>query len=103
MIALPQEFETSFRQDLEEYEREAQMPYVTSVERIAKQEGLREGLLEGIKLGLELKFGIGGLQLLPEISQIQDTEILKAIQSGIKQASSTEELRPIYQSDSTSG
>ena len=107
VIALPQEFETSFRQDLEEYEREAQMPYVTSVERIAKQEGVREGLLEGllegIKLGLELKFGGEGLELLPEISQIQDTELLKEIQSGIKQASSTEELRSIYQTDSTSG
>lgn len=107
VIALPQEFETSFRQDLEEYEREAQMPYVTSVERIAKQEGVREGLLEGllegIKLGLELKFGDEGLELLPEISQIQDTELLKEIQSGIKQASSTEELRSIYQTDSTSG
>lgn len=79
------------------------MPYVTSIERIAKQEGLREGLLEGIKLGLELKFGNEGLQLLPEISQIQDIEVLKEIQSGIKQAGSTEELRSIYQTNSTSG
>lgn len=100
VIALPQEFETSFRQDLEEYEREAQMPYVTSVERLAKQEGLREGLLEGIKLGLELKFGNEGLQLLPEISQIQDIEVLKEIQSGIKHVSSTQELRSIYQTNS---
>lgn len=104
VIALPQEFETSFRQDLEEYEREAQMPYVTSVERIAKQEGVREGLLEGllegIKLGLELKFGDEGLELLPEISQIQDTEVLKEIQAGIKRASSTEKLRSIYQDGS---
>ena len=104
VIALPQEFETRFRHDLEEYEREAQMPYVTSVERIAKQEGVREGLLEGllegIKLGLELKFGDEGLELLPEISQIQDTEVLKELQAGIKQASSTEKLRSIYQDDS---
>ena len=79
------------------------MPYVTSIERMAKKEGLIEGLLEGIKLGLDLKFGNEGLQLLPEISQIQDIEALKEIQSGIKQAGSTEELRSVYQANSTSG
>ncbi|WP_299410975.1 hypothetical protein [Acaryochloris sp. IP29b_bin.148] len=96
VITLPQELETSFRQNLEEYEREVQMPYVTSVEKIAKQEGLREGLLEGIKLGLELKFGNEGLELLAEIFQIQDIEIIREIQSGIKKVSSPKELRSIY-------
>lgn len=107
VIALPQEFETSFRQDLEEYEREAQMPYVTSIERIAKeqgrqeghQEGLIEGILESIELGLELKFGPEGLQLLPEISQFRNLELLKGVQTGLKQVSSLEELRSIYIKD----
>jgi hypothetical protein len=34
------------------YEEEKTMPYVTSVERLAKKEGARESLLEVIELGL---------------------------------------------------
>lgn len=97
VITLPQDLETNFRQELEQYEREAQMPYVTSVERMAKQEGLREGLLSGIELALELKFGNEGSQLFPEIAQIENVDTLKAIQSGLRQVSSLAELRSIYQ------
>lgn len=105
VITLPQDLETRFRQELEQYEREAQMPYVTSIEQMAKQEGmqegrregLREGLISGIELALELKFGSEGAQVLPEIAQIEDVETLKAIQSGLRQVSTLAELRSIYQ------
>lgn len=73
------------------------MPYVTSVERIAKQEGLQEGLLSGIELALELKFGSEGFQVFPEIAQIEDVDTLKAIQAGLRQVSTLAELRSIYQ------
>ncbi|MFQ4143452.1 hypothetical protein [Chlorogloeopsis sp. ULAP02] len=68
------------------------MPYVTSVERI----GIKKGLLEGIAIGLELKFGSEGLTILPEISQIQDVDILRAILTSIKTVNTLEELRRIY-------
>lgn len=72
------------------------MPYVTSIERIAKQEGQRGGLLNGIELALELKFGSEGLQVFPEIAQIHDVNTLKAILSGLRQVSTLAELRSIY-------
>lgn len=72
------------------------MPYVTSIERNAEQRGLRQGTLQGIEVGLELKFGQDGLRLLPEISKISDLEILEAIQIGLRQASTIDELRSIY-------
>lgn len=75
------------------------MPYISSLERIAKQEGLREGLLSGIDLGLELKFGSEGLELLPEIAKIENVEVLKKIQAGLKTVSTLAELRSIYQQD----
>ena len=100
VMALPDEFEDEFEQELEQelerYEREMQMPYVTRIERKAEQRGLIEGLVLGIETGLELKFGSEGLQLLPEIAQISNVETLKAIQTGIKQVSSLDELRSIY-------
>ena len=51
------------------------MPYVTSIERLARkegleegrQEGLEEGLLESIALDLELEFRSAGKNLLSKI------------------------------------
>lgn len=91
--------EASFRQDLERYEREKQMPYVTSIERMARKEGLIERLLEGIKLDLENKFGDEGLNLLPEILQIEDVEQIRSIQIGLIQATTLSEVCSIYASD----
>ena len=124
LMSLPDQIEASFLQELEQYEREKQMPYVTSIERKAeekgrqagiqagrqagiqtgrqegiqtgRQQGLLEGVLESIELGLELKFGQEGLQLFPEISQISDLAVLREIQSGLRQFNSLDELRAIY-------
>ena len=60
------------------------------------QQGVQQGLLSGIALGLELKFGVESLQIMPEIRQIQNVEKLEAIQQGIKIANTWEELREIY-------
>ena len=64
-------------------------------QEILKQ-GLRQGLISAIALGLELKFGIEGLQLMPEIEQIEDVAILEAIVQGIKTLNTLDELRQIY-------
>ncbi len=73
------------------------MQYVTSVERIGIEKGVRQGLLEAIELGLELKFGADALSLMSEISQIDDIEKLRSIKEGIKTVASIEELQQIYQ------
>ena len=78
------------------------MPYITSAERIGREEGLKEGLQKGmllgaIELGLELKFGPEGLELLPEIAKIGDLEVLSAIKEGIKKGNNLKQLRSYYQ------
>ncbi|MBW4567739.1 MAG: Rpn family recombination-promoting nuclease/putative transposase [Tolypothrix carrinoi HA7290-LM1] len=60
------------------------------------QQGETRGLLSGIELGLELKFGAEGLQLMPEISQITDLDVLKTIREGLRTMNSLEEIRQIY-------
>jgi hypothetical protein len=50
----------------------------------------------GIELGLELKFGAKGLQLLTEISTIQNLEKLEQIRDGLKTVTTLQELRQIY-------
>ncbi len=64
-------------------------------------EGRREELLSGIELGLELKFGAQGLQLMPEISQITDLDVLKTICEGLRTINSLEEIRQIYTTNET--
>jgi hypothetical protein len=74
------------------------MLYITSIERRAKERGFRQGLLEGIELCLQLKFGSEGLKVFPEVSQIEDIEVLKSVLDSIKRVTSTQELRLVYQS-----
>jgi predicted transposase YdaD len=72
-------------------------PYITSIERRAQERGFRQGLLERIELGLEVKFGREGLELLPEISQIRDIEVLETVFGSITRATTLTELRTAYQ------
>ena len=80
------------------------MPYITSIERIGIQKGIeqslqqmRQILRESIELGLSLKFGDEGLEILSEISQIQDVEQLRAIHRGLLTVNTLSELRQLYQ------
>ena len=60
------------------------------------QQGIEQEVLGSIELGLELKFGDEGLQLLPEITEIRNLETLKKIRAALRNVQSIEELRQIY-------
>jgi len=47
MMGLPDELQLQFRSEIQQFEQEKQMPYITSVERIGRQEGREEGREEG--------------------------------------------------------
>ncbi|MCM8624891.1 DUF4351 domain-containing protein [Accumulibacter sp.] len=51
MMRLPDALEQKLWKDIEEIEGETRMPYVTSVERLAKQRGMEEGLQQGTEQG----------------------------------------------------
>jgi hypothetical protein len=97
MMTLPAELEAEFWQEYRDFEASKSMQYVTSVERLGIEKGKLEALLKGIALGLKLKFGESGQNLLPEIESIQDVNVLEAILSGIDTASTVSQLRQIYQ------
>lgn len=60
------------------------------------QEGIRQGALDAIAFGLDLRFGVEGLRLLPEIATIASLPLLRAVQERLKTAQTPEELRRIY-------
>jgi hypothetical protein len=45
---------------------------------------------------LEIKFGIDGLRLMPEIRKIQDTDVLRAVQQSVTAAQIPDDVRRIY-------
>lgn len=58
-----------------------------------RQAGLQEGLHEALALGLELKFGAAGLELLPRIQRITDLDVLRRIRRDLPGLGSLDELR----------
>lgn len=73
VIDLPGNLELQLKDELHQIEVEKQMPYITSIERIAKQQGKFEGKLEG-KLEGELNGKIRMLQELLGLEIITDAD-----------------------------
>lgn len=65
--------------------------------REGKAEGIHENVLESIEILLELKFGVTGLALLPEIQQIDNINTLQLIQKSMRIVTSIDEVRVLYQ------
>ncbi|WP_017327984.1 DUF4351 domain-containing protein [Synechococcus sp. PCC 7336] len=53
VMQLPEELELEFRTELEQWEQEGRMPYLSTIERMAHQEGRKEGREEGLEQGRE--------------------------------------------------
>jgi hypothetical protein len=96
MMTLPDQLQQQFRQELARFEEEKHVPYVTSIERLAKQEGvqegLREGLVEGIAVALEARFGAAGKKLMPQIRALDDVAILRSLLKATSKARTTKDI-----------
>ncbi len=53
LMRLPAALEQQFRRDLDVFEEEATMRYVTSIERLAREEGVEAGILQGMQEGIQ--------------------------------------------------
>ncbi len=66
MMVLPDQLEQDFRVEYKRFQEENQVPYITSIERLAKAEGREEGLEEGIEQGIEQGIERGSVQTAQE-------------------------------------
>jgi hypothetical protein len=64
--------------------------------------GRREGLLKGIEMGLELRFGAAGLQLVSDVARQADLAVLEKVFRSIRAAKTADEVRALLPPDETS-
>ena len=91
LLVLPEELEVAFRRKLTEYEEKKNMPHITSIERLSRQEGRQEGRVEGRVEGqmealrtatlefLEARFGDVPYELREELQTLTDETVLKRL------------------------
>ena len=96
MMELPEPLADELWTELKQYEEKEQMPFITTPERYGRKEGLAQGRTEGIAGILEVRFGDAGVQLMPEISRIEDEVQLERILAAAKTVASPDELRKLW-------
>jgi hypothetical protein len=104
LVQLPAEQEIELRRKIAEYEAQKHMPYITSIERMGREEGLQQGRQEGLQQGLvaarqkavhdalEIRFGEVADSIRQRIESIQDEARLRALHKSAIQAGSIEEF-----------
>jgi hypothetical protein len=85
LMELPLRAQKRFNQELNEYEEERRMPYVTSWER--------SGMRRVIEETLQTRFGAEGVKLMPTIAELDDAEKYLALQRVIISAATLDEVR----------
>jgi hypothetical protein len=100
LVALPEDMAVEFRRELRQYEQEKRMAYVTSIERLGRQEGLAEGHQKGLARGrqsalresvlelLEVRFGKIPPAARKKVESISDEVALKRLHREAALASS---------------
>lgn len=106
IMVLPEDLARSFKTEIRSYEEAKKMRYVTSIERLAKQEGLEEGLQEGRQEGilqmgrdnlievLETRFSEVPTSIIDAVNNINDSSLLKTL---LKQAISIPSISDFQQ------
>jgi hypothetical protein len=104
ILQLPEELAVQLRREVESIEEKFNMPYVTSFERLAKQEGVELGRQEGIEHGvlqgvrdsllqtIEVRFGQIPEELRASVNACMSTETLSSFHRQALLAKSIDEL-----------
>ena len=79
LLVLPDELEVAFRRKLIEYEEKQNMPHITSIERLSRQEGRRLTLQENVLDIIQARFGEVPYTLREHILAVGDEAELKRL------------------------
>ncbi|NCW79152.1 MAG: hypothetical protein EBV64_14615 [Oxalobacteraceae bacterium] len=75
MMRLPKDLQTQLRQVLNTLEEESKMVYITSIEQLAKEEGMQAGMEKGMQQGVQRGRLEGKLQLLTSLLEMRFGEL----------------------------
>jgi hypothetical protein len=93
MIDLPAELQQGFREEISRWEKERNMPYLSSIERDAMEKGHVEATQKNIATTLQIKFGAPGKRLVSEVRKINDLDQLEALFEVILREQNLAEIR----------
>ncbi len=74
------------------------MPYLSSFERMAREEGLEEGLRMALLDDLEAKFGPAGKKLSPKMQGLHGVDKLREVFRRLKSVSTLAEAKALLRS-----
>ncbi len=89
LLELPQRIDKRFWRELQDYQEDRVMPFITTPERF----GIKAGMLRLIENLLRNKFGAEGAKLMPEIDTLEDADKFAAMHETIFKAATVDEVR----------
>lgn len=105
VMHLPKELDASFWQEIRHFEEMRSMPYISSIERIAIEQGLEKGLKQGLQQGLQqgirrslmqvlnIRFKLIPEDVISKINNITNTETLETLHSQAVVCDSIDEFK----------
>lgn len=90
MMRLPADLSCQFRRDLETLEKESRMPYVTSIEQLAAEEGFHKGMQQGMQQGMEQGRIEARLQMLRRVMSLRFGELPPWVDDKLRDASDSD-------------
>ena len=96
IMSLPQTLAQQFKVEITALEERDRMPYVTSVERIAMEEGLQSGLQQGQQQGLQQGLQQGFRESILRILQVRFGVSVGNVEVFLKQITDVERLRILH-------
>jgi hypothetical protein len=96
MMDLPPMLNDAFWHEIEQFEEEAKMPYITSIERRAIERGRIEGLRWAIEAYLRGRWGAEGTALAGGLGAIADQIELEALMDAISKATTLQAVRQAW-------
>jgi hypothetical protein len=95
VMVLPKELASSFKTEVRNYEEANRMRYVTSIERLAKEEGIVENARESVIEVLETRFGEVPSAIVEAINAIEEPSVLKTLHKRAIAIPSTDEFQEL--------
>lgn len=100
LLDLPLKLEQQLSEQLRRFEEEKQMPYVTSIERLAlergREKGREEGLMEGIQSVLEIRFGAQAAAIMEHVRGLTSAAVLEKVLQAAKTVQRPADLAAIW-------